>query len=160
MNMVLESLFQDQVVVVLRFGRIVNSFGGAFWTPEHVEISVLAELNHFLAELTYFDQLLKFQNIFSIFLHSKTSFVLKVHGLLRFREYRFNWDFQGHNSHEMAMQEFYQEADPEDPFDEHPLPFYMEYQFHDMESYETQLRTGDKKRVLFWREPFLISTVT
>jgi len=76
--------------------------------------------------------------------------------LMRFREYRFNWDFQGHNSHEMAMQEFYQEADPEDPFDEHPLPFYMEYQFHDMESYETQLRTGmwwnPKDRIAKYRD--------
>jgi len=56
--------------------------------------------------------------------------------------YRHNWDFEGHNQLEVADELYMQEADPEDPFDEHPLPFYMEYQWHDKVQYETQLRTG------------------
>merc|ERR1719189_2636031 len=62
--------------------------------------------------------------------------------IMRKVQYRHNWDFEGHNQYEVADELFMQEADPEDPFDEHPLPFYMEYQWNDKVAYETQLRTG------------------
>jgi len=62
--------------------------------------------------------------------------------IMRKVQYRHNWDFEGHNQFEVADELFMQEADPEDPFDEHPLPFYMEYQWNDKIAYETQLRTG------------------
>jgi len=62
--------------------------------------------------------------------------------IMRRVNYRFNWDFEGNNPYEVSDELWMQEADPEDPFDEHPLPFYMEYQWNDKVHYETQLRSG------------------
>ena len=63
--------------------------------------------------------------------------------VMRRINYAHNWDFEGQNPRDIMDECYFQEADPEDPFDEHPLPFYMEFQWHDKEDYENQLRTGN-----------------
>lgn len=78
----------------------------------------------------------------NVFSHAKIRKGVDAKSILRKIDYRHNWDYEGHDPHSVADHEFMKEADPEDPFDEHALPFYMEYQWHDQEQYETQLRQG------------------
>ena len=72
---------------------------------------------------------------------------LSENRVMRRVNYAHNWDFEGQNPRDVMDECYFQEADPEDPFDEHPLPFYMEFQilfFAHTQSYFNTLRRSQK----------------